>query len=101
MVAQRPHKGTDWTVNEGLFPSGLPDPRWIGKSVIQMHPQIGIDCIEWLVQIQWGSTWGHYVAKTSQDPQEALTMALGSALEHGCPPEWLPMDDNGWKTAVA
>ena len=97
----RPHKGTDWTVGEGLFPSGLPNPSWIGKSIIQIHPQLGGDAIEWLVQIQWGSTWGHYVVATSQDPQEALTMAFGQALQFGCPPEWLPYGDNGWKTAVA
>ena len=97
----RPHKHTDWTVGEGLFPSGLPDPRWIGKSIMQIQPQMGIDCIEWLVQIQWGSTWGHYTVASSQDPQEALTMAVGRALEGGCDPAWLPIGPNGWKTAVA
>lgn len=97
----RPHKHTDWTEGEGLNSEGLPAASWIGKSIMQIQPQMGIDCIEWLVQVQWGSTWGHYVVATSQDPQEALTMAFGKALEYGCPPEWLPMDDNGWKTAVA
>lgn len=101
-MARRPHKNTDWTVGEGLFPSGLPDPRWIGKSIMQIQPGVGSgDGIEWLVQIQWGTTWGHYAAASSRDPQEALTMAIGQALEGGCPPEWLPMNDNGWKTAVA
>ena len=27
-------------------------------------------------------------------------MAVGRALEGGCPPEWLPYGDNGWKEAV-
>ena len=88
---------TDWTVGEGLREDGLPDPRWIGKSIMQVQPQPDGS---WLVQIQWGSTWGHYTAASSQDPQEAFTIAVGRALADGCDPAWLPIGPNGWKEAV-
>lgn len=91
---------TDWTVGEGLRPNGLPDPRWIGKSIIGMRPWGDPDCREWVVEIQWGSTWSRYTSGQSADPQEAFTIAVSRALADGCDPAWLPIGPDGWKEAV-
>ena len=84
-----------WTEGSGLT-NGLPEFDWPMRKLITVYPYMNSEFDShpsWKVQICWGDTWGHIAFGRSEEFTEAMRKACENAVEEGCPPEWLPLEN--------
>ena len=90
---------TDWTEGNGLK-DGFHDMNWNGKSTLgvtriqreEYHDDKNymVKVLLYQVKIVWGSLWGTMVFGINKDFKTAFNDAIITAINDGCPADWLP-----------